>query len=316
MKSILKSVSPEVAVPLGFFGMPLVLHLLTQNTRKTCDAEMNPECLLQELTSGEADIRASPDIAKEVLSLQDWRKQMMPRLRLLEQSLAWKVLGISETDDMSAVGKAFKRRALELHPDKGGDEKQFQLLQDMKGLLMPEGPSRQSLDSRDSDTDEDIEDLIHARRREDAFKGFDVYEESLSETRMKLHQAVRLSWARFQSLKEKLTAHEKSEDKASSNGSSSLAVDKLNGFLRERGKATLEGLLEGVEVVGAAALVDPSATIVAIQTYSNSEDLEDASCCALLLGRTAPLRSFGIFGDAFTIFHALCPNPKQVNALP
>lgn len=299
MGSILRSVSPEVAVPLGFFGMPLIVHLLARNTEKTFDTEMDPECLLRELTSAEADIRASPDTAKEVLSLQDWRKNMMPRLRLLEQSLAWKVLGISETDDMSAIGKAFKRRALELHPDKGGDEKQFQLLQDMKGLLMPEGPSREGVDSGDSDTEEDIEGLIHARRREDAFEGFDVNEDGLSETRMKLHQAVRLSWARFEKLKEKLLEHSKSEHKASS--LSSLAVEKLHGLLKDlpNQKATLEALLGDVEVIGAAALVDPSATILAIETYSSSEDLEGAWCCALLLGRTARLRFVDTFCDAW-----------------
>ena len=92
---------------------------------------------MQELNTSEADISDGDrgEMAQQVLELQQWQGEMQARLRFLEEHLAWKVLGISQTSDTSAIGKAFKRRALELHPDKGGDQQKFQLLQAHEGIV-------------------------------------------------------------------------------------------------------------------------------------------------------------------------------------
>lgn len=58
-------------------------------------------------------------------------------MKILEQRAAWAFLGIPiGTADQAALRRAFKRKALELHPDKGGDTARFQLLQEMKDLLI------------------------------------------------------------------------------------------------------------------------------------------------------------------------------------
>ena len=153
LSQLLRNVSSELAVALGFFGWPLLTYSF-HDSDLTVDSvwhrrgSMNPSLLVQELHASERDILdfqgERGEMAQQVLDLQKWREEMQARMQLLEKDLAWKVLGINQTSDISAIGKAFKRRALELHPDKGGDHEQFQLLQDMKGLLIPDeiGPRK------------------------------------------------------------------------------------------------------------------------------------------------------------------------------
>lgn len=60
----------------------------------------------------------------------------MGRLKTLEKRAAWAFLGVAGEGHVSQVEikKAFKRRALELHPDKGGDAERFRLLQAVLSL--------------------------------------------------------------------------------------------------------------------------------------------------------------------------------------
>merc|ERR1712217_756012 len=77
------------------------------------------------------------ELRDEVAALQDWREEAYGRLKTLEKRAAWAFLGIAPgSSSQSTIKKAFKRKALELHPDKGGDAQRFQLLQEMKELLI------------------------------------------------------------------------------------------------------------------------------------------------------------------------------------
>merc|ERR1719161_2480768 len=76
-------------------------------------------------------------LRKEVLELQDWRNKSSDRMKVLERRVACSFLGLnSEGKTAEEIRKAFKRKALELHPDKGGDADRFLLLQEMKDLLV------------------------------------------------------------------------------------------------------------------------------------------------------------------------------------
>merc|ERR1719193_1851262 len=77
------------------------------------------------------------DLREEVMAFQEWRARANGRLKTLEKRAAWAFLGIPVgSASQAAIKKAFKKRALELHPDKGGDAERFQLLQEMKDLLV------------------------------------------------------------------------------------------------------------------------------------------------------------------------------------
>lgn len=302
LSQLLKALPCKLALPVGFFGWPLLEHLFMIDFEERVGREigrvwhrdMNPKDLAQELSTSEDDILKPDgdreDMAQQVLDLQRWRAQMQGRLRVIEQHLAWRVLGINETSDPSAIGKAFKRRALELHPDKGGDQQKFQVLQDMKGLLIPNNvepkprhPRPQSQDG--DDTDEEIEQLIRARRKVETERDLETpragpgsaLAATLAATRVKLHQAVLLAWDRFQDVGKKLAQFE--TETAETTETTDPNGDLLNGekntevleafqkFLRnfmaqhaEKQKAVEQFLTEGAEVLFAAALVDAGAT--------------------------------------------------------
>jgi len=103
---------------------------------------IDPQKLLEELSSGERSLNKrlakmkTKDLRKEILALQEWRRKANGRLRTLEKRTAWAFLGIPFTQDEEVIKRAFKKKALELHPDKGGNAERFQMLQEMKDLLL------------------------------------------------------------------------------------------------------------------------------------------------------------------------------------
>lgn len=124
--------------------------------------QMDPARLMEELSHGQAGLDSrlkllsNAELRDEVLALQDWRTQANGRLKTLEKRAAWAFLGIpAGSADQQAIKRAFKRKALELHPDKGGDPERFRLLQEMKSLLVaarnqaPEGLSAQQKEQDD-----------------------------------------------------------------------------------------------------------------------------------------------------------------------
>ena len=284
LSQLLRSVSSELAVALGFFGWPLLTYSfhddLTADPVWHRRGSMKPSILVQELHTSR-DILDSKgergEMAQQVLDLQKWREEMQARMKLLEKDLAWKVLGINQTSDISAIGKAFKRRALELHPDKGGDHEQFQLLQDMKGLLIPDeiGPrksrkprSPRPQESADYDTDEEIEELIRARRKvEEAFSDgvTETPKTTLFATRVKLHQAVLQAWDRFKDLGKKLAQFEPHLDGREHAEVFESFQKHLTSFMAKNKHGTGSELLEQFltddsDVVLAATLLDARAT--------------------------------------------------------
>lgn len=292
LSQLLVALPWELALPVGFFGWPLLEHFFVTGLeeRGQCAklgewpsriSKISPKDLVQELNTSEANIsdRDRGEMAQQVLELQQWQGEMQVRLRFLEEHLAWKVLGISQTSDTSAIGKAFKRRALELHPDKGGDQQKFQLLQDMKGLLIPDAVASKPRPQREpkasdgddgDDTDEEIEQLIRARRQveeSDAEMRDSVAPKaSLSATRVKLHQAVVLAWDRFQDLGKKLAQFEPTE--GGPDGQQSAEVLRkfqsfLTSFLAQHSNKTKlieQFLVDGADILLAAALLDADAT--------------------------------------------------------
>jgi len=104
---------------------------------------IDPQRLIEELSGGgqwledRLKVVSDEDLQDEVEGLQDWKAKAQGRLKMLEKRAAWAFLGIPVgMADQASIKRAFKRKALELHPDKGGDPCRFQLLQEMKGLLI------------------------------------------------------------------------------------------------------------------------------------------------------------------------------------
>jgi len=130
-----------------------------------------PGPLIHELVGGrpglDKRLRAMTDeeLRGEVNALQDWREKANGRLKTLEKRAAWSFLGMPPgSASQSAIKKAFKKKALELHPDKGGDAGRFQLLQEMKELLIV--PTVKELEEFEKEAKEREAEVERAREKE------------------------------------------------------------------------------------------------------------------------------------------------------
>ncbi|CAJ1381888.1 unnamed protein product [Effrenium voratum] len=122
---------------------------------------IDPGRLMRELVAGRVGMEqrlrglGNDELREEVLALQDWREKASGRLKTMERRAAWAFLGVAGEGAASQaeIKKAFKRRALELHPDKGGDAERFRLLQEMRDLLVE--PKSHELEGKDQSKDKD-----------------------------------------------------------------------------------------------------------------------------------------------------------------
>ncbi|CAE8714576.1 unnamed protein product [Polarella glacialis] len=279
------------------------------------EAPAAESCLLQELHSSECQLSerigelSDEELMQEVLSLQAWRRQAGSRLQVLERRVAWDMLGIPQTQDQAAIRKAFKRRALELHPDKGGDAGHFQLLQDMKQVLI--GPDAsvapaageggetggKPAASDDPDTDAEIDRLLGSSRRARAeedgppehhlggsAKG---RRKGVEATRRRLRQAVLEVWEHAGRLAAEFSSGASSEGMLAARGE---ALAGLRGFVdsfswgKDQSKSSAEPsqrsqkageealrrfLQEGAELICAAGALDATATLAEV-TLANA----------------------------------------------
>merc|ERR1719160_2483472 len=105
-------------------------------------------------------------LRKQVLWLQHWRDDANRRIRTLERRVACSFLGIDGCSmSAGAVHKAFKRKALELHPDKGGDAERFLLLQEMKDQLLEACEEEDKSEKKEKEEDEEEKELEKKRKR-------------------------------------------------------------------------------------------------------------------------------------------------------
>merc|ERR1711870_32968 len=116
---------------------------------------------------GEKRLKAlgNMELQDEVMALQDWRVKANGRLKTLERRAAWAFLGIpAGAANQAAVKRAFKKKALELHPDKGGDRERFHLLQEMKELLIV--PTAKELEEQAKEEKEREKEVEKAQEKE------------------------------------------------------------------------------------------------------------------------------------------------------
>merc|ERR1712037_223574 len=78
------------------------------------------------------DMDATDD---EVGRIQKWREKANANMKALQKRSALAFLGLPPDSSENEVSKMYKKMALELHPDKGGDPEKFQELQEMKERL-------------------------------------------------------------------------------------------------------------------------------------------------------------------------------------
>eukprot|EP00434_Breviolum_minutum_P020860 symbB.v1.2.018401.t1/scaffold1435.1/size118962/6 len=140
---------------------------------------LDPQRLITELSGTKDALEkrlqslGNDELQEEVLALQDWREKATGRLKTLEKRAAWAFLGVAGEGvaSQAEIKKAFKRRALELHPDKGGDADRFRLLQEMRDLLV-EPKSHPLEGSKETKKEGETEEKSEEKNEEDDEEDF------------------------------------------------------------------------------------------------------------------------------------------------
>jgi len=97
------------------------------------------------------------DLDDEVSRMQKWRDKVNTNMKFLQKRSALAFLGLAVDASDSDVNKMYKKLALELHPDKGGDPEKFQELQEMKERL-------NEIDKEDDENKKDDPDDEEAKK--------------------------------------------------------------------------------------------------------------------------------------------------------
>merc|ERR1712113_741111 len=101
-------------------------------------------------------------IDAEVTKIQKWRDSANANLKGLQKRSALAFLGLPPDSSDNDINKQYKKMALELHPDKGGDPEKFQELQEMKERL-----TDLEKDEKDGDADDgEDEEAKKAKEKE------------------------------------------------------------------------------------------------------------------------------------------------------
>merc|ERR1712217_737599 len=94
----------------------------------------------------------------EVSRIQKWRDSVNGNLKCLQKRSALAFLGLPPDSSENDVNKMYKKMALELHPDKGGDPEKFQELQEMKERLT-------EIEADEKKTDEEKKEEEEAKKK-------------------------------------------------------------------------------------------------------------------------------------------------------
>eukprot|EP00929_Paragymnodinium_shiwhaense_P008280 TRINITY_DN112229_c0_g1_i1.p1 TRINITY_DN112229_c0_g1~~TRINITY_DN112229_c0_g1_i1.p1 ORF type:complete len:614 (-),score=169.64 TRINITY_DN112229_c0_g1_i1:80-1921(-) len=168
---------------------------------------MDASALLRELTMGteELDQHISASGAdatdEEVARIQKWKDKANTNLRSLQKRSALAFLGLPPDANESDVGKMYKKMALELHPDKGGDPEKFQELQEMRERLN---------DADRDDKDEDDEDGAKDAEKKSAKDALDEETQKLppderaKKLRVDAHENVLRVWERAKKARDEI----------------------------------------------------------------------------------------------------------------
>jgi len=141
----------------------------------------------------------------EVSKIKKWRDKANTNMRSLQKRSALAFLGLAPDADEGDINKMYKKMALELHPDKGGDPEKFQELQEMKERL-------NELEKDEDETNKDEADDEEARKAKEEEKKEEEEEkkklppdERSKKLRMDVHDNTTRLWERAKKSRDEIT---------------------------------------------------------------------------------------------------------------
>ncbi|CAK0832634.1 unnamed protein product [Prorocentrum cordatum] len=230
----------------------------------------------------------------EVSRIQKWRDSVNLHLKSLQKRSALAFLGLPPSASDADINKMYKKMALELHPDKGGDPEKFQELQEMKERL-------NEMDEEDKKGGEDAEDeeVKKEKEQEEEDNVKLPPSERVKKLRMDVHDNTVRLWEKAKKSKDEITGDK--DIKCNSQPALNILRQFVDRFVNNEIKtlryddakgaeAKLRKFLkQGTEIIAVAAMHDVQATLTTIAMHFNyrlvarsrSPDIKNR-CAALL----------------------------------
>eukprot|EP00930_Biecheleria_cincta_P086345 TRINITY_DN75654_c0_g1_i1.p1 TRINITY_DN75654_c0_g1~~TRINITY_DN75654_c0_g1_i1.p1 ORF type:complete len:604 (+),score=159.61 TRINITY_DN75654_c0_g1_i1:241-1812(+) len=221
------------------------------------------------------------EIDDEVGRIQKWRDSVNTHLKSLQKRSALAFLGLPPEAGTNEINSMYKKMALELHPDKGGDPDKFQELQEMKERLN----DLDNEDGKDGKKDEDAEDdeeeaaKKQKEKEEEEEKNRLPPNERVKKLRMDVHDNTVRLWERAKKSQNEITG----EKALKSNAQPSLNILRLfvdrfvNNEIKTLRHDDTKGaeaklrkfLKQGAEILAVAALTDAQSTLATLAMHFN-----------------------------------------------
>eukprot|EP00928_Gymnodinium_smaydae_P078780 TRINITY_DN62857_c0_g1_i1.p1 TRINITY_DN62857_c0_g1~~TRINITY_DN62857_c0_g1_i1.p1 ORF type:complete len:794 (+),score=191.48 TRINITY_DN62857_c0_g1_i1:58-2439(+) len=236
---------------------------------------------------------------EETSRIQKWRDRVNANLRSLQKRSALAFLGLPPEASEAEVNKTYKKMALELHPDKGGDPEKFQELQEMKERLNDVSDEGKQNDDENTFDEEEAKAKREAEEKEKKEEQKVPADERMKKQRIDAHDnAVRL-WERARKARDTIVG-----DKAIKSNPQP-ALNLLRSFVDRFVKSEINNLRhgpskdaemklrkfvqQGAEIIAVAAIADVQTTLQTIAMSFNyrivarTGSAEIKRLCTLLL---------------------------------
>mmetsp|Transcript_36818 Transcript_36818/g.99623 ORF Transcript_36818/g.99623 Transcript_36818/m.99623 type:complete len:590 (-) Transcript_36818:283-2052(-) len=236
----------------------------------------------------------------EVSKIQKWRDSANANLKGLQKRSALAFLGLPPEATDNDINKMYKKMALELHPDKGGDPEKFQELQEMKERLNEAEKDEEDKKKDDEEDPEDEEAKKKAKEKEEEEEGPKLPpNERIKKLRMDTHDNCVRLWERAKKSRDEITGEKSircnpqpamnilrmfvdrfvtSEIKTLRHDDTKGAEAKFRKFVKQ-----------GAEIIAVAAMQDVQTTLSTVAMHFNyrlvarSGSAEIKSRCSALL---------------------------------
>ncbi|CAE8626485.1 unnamed protein product [Polarella glacialis] len=284
------------------------LRLFTEAELRTRFGPVDAETMAQEITMSTDELDEHMEASRmedtddEVSQIQKWRDFANANLRSLQKRSALAFLGLPPEACDNDINRMYKKMALELHPDKGGDPEKFQELQEMKERLseLEKGEDGEKKKGEGEAEDPEEDEAKKAKDKEEEQERQRLPpSERIKKLRMDVHDnSVRL-WERARKSKDEIVGEKALKcnaqpvlnilrlfvDRFVSSEIKTLRHDDVKGA-----EAKLRKFVkQGAEILAVAALSDVQATLATLAMHFNyrliarSGSAEIREKCAALL---------------------------------
>mmetsp|Transcript_95248 Transcript_95248/g.188751 ORF Transcript_95248/g.188751 Transcript_95248/m.188751 type:complete len:619 (-) Transcript_95248:59-1915(-) len=285
------------------------MRIFTESELKQRFGVLDADTIAKEITMTTDELddhmnRCSMDSTDtEVSKIQKWREIVNGNLKALQKRSALAFLGLPPEASEQDISKMYKKLALEMHPDKGGDPEKFQELVEMKDRLNEAEKDDEKKKEEDAD-DEEAKKAKEKEKQEEEKQQLPP-DERIKKVRMEAHDNTVRMWERAKKSRDEIVGEKKLKsdsrralnilrmfvDRFVNNEIKTLRHDDVRGAEAKFRKF----LKQGAEIIAVAAIQDVQATLSTISMHFNyrivsrSGSVELKNRCSALLEAIAEI---------------------------